>query len=174
MPKLILTRGIPGSGKSTWTKSFQAERINCVRVNRDCLRWMVFNKPHSDDKKLEKLVKDIERSAVLEALSRGYDVVVDDTHCVARAILDWDYTVNVTNVGKEDARRVQLLVVDFPISIAEAIRRDVLREHKVGAGVIRSMAMLLQEQMHDFNYETIRNLIVVSKHGEKIPFTWEV
>lgn len=174
MPKLILTRGIPGSGKSTWAQAYQAERLNCVRVNRDCLRWMVFNKPHSDDKKLEKLVKDIARSAVLEALSRGYDVVVDDTHCVARAILEWDYTVNVTNVGKDDDKRIQLLVVDFPISMAEAIRRDKQRDYPVGAGVIRDMVKLLQEQMHDFNYEVIRNLIVVSKHGAKIPFTWEV
>ena len=102
MPKLILTRGIPGSGKSTWAKAYIAERLGAVRINRDCLRWMVFNKPHSDDKKLEKLVKDIERSAVLESLSRGYDVVVDDTHCVAKAILEWDYTVNVRNKSQED------------------------------------------------------------------------
>ena len=42
MPKLILTRGIPASGKSTWAKAWvQEDPQRRVRVNRDDLRRML-------------------------------------------------------------------------------------------------------------------------------------
>ncbi|NUR25646.1 MAG: AAA family ATPase, partial [Catenulispora sp.] len=37
MPKFILTRGLPGSGKTTWAKA----QPGFVRVNRDELRTML-------------------------------------------------------------------------------------------------------------------------------------
>jgi predicted kinase len=40
MGKLILTRGVPASGKSTWAKAWvEEDPLNRVRVNRDNLRW---------------------------------------------------------------------------------------------------------------------------------------
>ena len=42
MSKLILTVGIPGSGKSTWSQQYIRENPNTVRVNSDRLREMLF------------------------------------------------------------------------------------------------------------------------------------
>lgn len=40
MPKLILCRGIQGSGKTTWAKQYCKEHPNTIRVNRDDIRQM--------------------------------------------------------------------------------------------------------------------------------------
>lgn len=40
MSKIIVTRGLPASGKSTWAKAWvAADPANRVRVNRDAIRW---------------------------------------------------------------------------------------------------------------------------------------
>ena len=38
MAKIILCRGIQGSGKTTWAKNYCNEHPNSIRVNRDDLR----------------------------------------------------------------------------------------------------------------------------------------
>lgn len=41
MAKIILCRGIQGSGKTTWAKNYCNEHPNSTRVNRDDLRAMM-------------------------------------------------------------------------------------------------------------------------------------
>lgn len=38
MSKIILCRGIQGSGKTTWAKQYCKEHPNSIRVNRDDIR----------------------------------------------------------------------------------------------------------------------------------------
>ena len=40
-PRLIVLRGLPGSGKSTWAREYMAQRSGAVRINRDDLREML-------------------------------------------------------------------------------------------------------------------------------------
>ena len=40
MAKIILCRGIQGSGKTTWAKQYCKEHPNTIRVNRDDIRQM--------------------------------------------------------------------------------------------------------------------------------------
>ena len=44
MLKIIITRGIPGSGKTTWAKDVVKENSNYIRINRDDLRIMLIGK----------------------------------------------------------------------------------------------------------------------------------
>lgn len=162
MQKLILTRGIPGSGKSTWAKQYIEGHTNCVRVNRDSLRWMVYNAPYTADKRLEKLVRHMEQKAVSEALQAGYDVVLDNTHCALSAITKIIYDIENQFDGD-----VQIIVVDFPISTTEAIRRDRLRDYPVGNGVIESMHKLLADQKSSPDYLTVQKLVVESRELSK-------
>jgi len=127
---LIITRGIPASGKTTWARAWVAEDPgNRLRVNRDDLRQMLYNKPFGVD---EDTVSSLESSAVNAALRRGKSVVVDATHLHPRSLQRWEFVAT--------KYKAALLVQDFDCSIDEAIQRDQMRSRTVGAEVIRNMA----------------------------------
>lgn len=52
MKTLTLTKGLPGSGKTTWAKEEQKKDSNLVRVNKDELRSMLHNSVHSKGSKV--------------------------------------------------------------------------------------------------------------------------
>jgi DNA transposition AAA+ family ATPase len=41
--KLIVMKGLPASGKTTWSKAYVKSHPNTVRINRDDLRLMLYN-----------------------------------------------------------------------------------------------------------------------------------
>ena len=78
MSKLIITRGLPASGKSTWAKQWVLEDPeHRVRINQDDIRLMLgkYWVP-----KREPLVQHIQEEALIEALLKGYDIVIDNTN----------------------------------------------------------------------------------------------
>ncbi len=86
MNKLILTVGIPGSGKSTWSQQYIRENLNTVRVNSDRLREMLFAynpyrmKEYWSDSNLqnrESIVRKLVRDMASNLLSKGHDVIID-------------------------------------------------------------------------------------------------
>jgi predicted kinase len=85
---LIITRGLPGSGKTTCARAWVAgDRAHRVRVNRDDLRAML------DDGEFEKGVTEprilaVRDAAILGALARGLDVICDDTNLPQRTARD--------------------------------------------------------------------------------------
>lgn len=85
MSKLIITRGLPASGKSTWAKQWVLEDPeHRVRINQDDIRLMLgkYWVP-----KREPLVQHIQEEALIEALLKGYDIVIDNTN-LNKKVLD--------------------------------------------------------------------------------------
>lgn len=125
MSELILTRGLPGSGKSTWAHDWvDCDRENRVRVNRDDIRHMLFGAYRGVD---EGAVTSVETATVKAALSAGKDVVVDAMHLKVSYIKKW-------------ARIHRVAIQTFHTPIEECVLRDAVRERKVGEKVIRSIA----------------------------------
>lgn len=88
MTTLTITRGLPGSGKTSWAKAGQMVS-EYARFNRDDLRHMVFGayvglSPAEEDK-----ITQIQQSGVRAALSIGEDVVVDDTNLNTKTVKAW-------------------------------------------------------------------------------------
>lgn len=121
MAKLIITRGLQGSGKTTRAKAWVAEDpTHRARVNRDDLRRMVHN-GFWDGDNTEKLIVRLRDVMIKTALKMGQDVVSDDTNLPSRTVRDliklaelsgaeyeiWDMTdVPVEVCIERDAQRV--------------------------------------------------------------------
>lgn len=137
MPKLILTRGIPASGKSTWAKAWvQEDPQNRLRVNRDNLRWTLGVKEGVGSYQQEQEVTYWQREMAKRALRAGNDVVVDDMNLRAKFVKEW-----IAFAQKEGAF---IEFQDFPISVDDAVTRDMIRltngQRSVGEIAIRSIA----------------------------------
>lgn len=133
MPALIVTRGLPGSGKSTWAKSWIAENpVQRVRVNRDNLRYEFYGRYSGLTFEQEERITRHQRARVAAALRLGNDVVVDDTHLRNLYVRQWE------QIARREGARLD--VRDFPIDVHTAIVRDAARTRTVGADVIISLA----------------------------------
>ena len=140
--KLILTRGIQGSGKSTWAKSWVAEDPeHRIRINNDDIRNMLgpYWVPSRED-----IVSSAKRNFALNGMLLGYDIVVDNMNLNPKEIKFWTDIVDTHN--SSDPRAVKPDIVrweyeiefkDFFISLEECIRRDAARPNPIGEKVIR-------------------------------------
>jgi len=126
MTELILTRGVPASGKTTWAKQY-AKDYNFVRVNRDELRKELSVR-HGQN---EPLVTKIQHSRVKELLRNDISVIVDDTNLTARFVKEWLKLAAEQNAFAS--------FMDFEIDYETAVARDSGRfDDSVGEEVIKS------------------------------------
>lgn len=133
MLEVIILKGLPASGKSTWAKDFIQGKNNWVIVSRDSIRestgeyWV----PSRED-----YITDVEESSVLMALKNNLNVIIDATNLNDERNKKWDRIIDVVRYGKE----INISYKSFDISIEEAIERDSKRERSVGKKVILNMA----------------------------------
>lgn len=136
MNKLILTRGIQGSGKSTWARKWvEEDPINRVRINNDDIRNML-GKYWVTER--EPLVSEIKQNIATNAMSRGYDIVVDNMNLNPKEVKFWQDIVKYNNeVSPISKYLYEIEFKDFFISLEECIRRDAMRPNPIGEKVIR-------------------------------------
>ena len=141
--KLILTRGIQGSGKSTWAKAWVAEDPeHRIRINNDDLRNMFG--PYWVPTR-ENLVSSIKRDLAHTAMRYGYDIIVDNMNLNPKEIKYWEDIVNKYNnyVNNTDIKpnwaqyQYEIKFKDFFIPLDECIRRDANRPNPIGEKVIK-------------------------------------
>jgi predicted kinase len=136
MKRVIILRGIPGSGKSTYAKQLVEENPNSYkRINRDDLRAMFDNGTVS--KGNEKFVKQVRDILITKALEDGKHVIVDDTNLSESNMTRIQQLVYEFNKAHNDHVTVELK--EMETSLEESIARDAKREKKVGEKVIRNM-----------------------------------
>lgn len=138
MPKIILTRGIQGSGKSTWAKKWvEEDPTHRVRWNNDDFRRMLglYWVPER-----ENLVSMLRQGFISNAMLFGYDIVIDNMN-----LNDWNWddvqrkidNFNHCAFGLKPKKRYTLEFKDFfDVSLEECIERDAKREHPIGEKVI--------------------------------------
>lgn len=129
MSKLLILRGIPASGKSTFARQWVEESPDTrVRINRDDIRFQLFGKYWRVDEGAVTIAQD----SMLRSFLKKRDVVLDNTN-LARS-----YVVKVLKIAAEAGAEVEFK--DFPIHVEDAVERDSQRERQVGAEVIRQFA----------------------------------
>lgn len=130
---LIVARGLPGSGKSTWARAFVAEDpSNRVILSRDGFRSLLTGAPDAPHGVVEDAVTVLHRQAVETMLKAGTTVVVDDTNLPFGRVRDW--------LAIADALDVDYQVKDFTdVPLEECLRRNAARERVVDEQVVRKM-----------------------------------
>lgn len=118
MSKLVLTRGLPGSGKTTYAKRWASEGSGLrARVNRDDLREMLHGGPHGFVPELERRVTVAQEAQVFDMLQSGWDVIVDDMNLRSQYVRRWRTIARKAGATLE--------VVDFTnVPVGTCIDRD--------------------------------------------------
>lgn len=90
MSRLVITRGLPGSGKTTYAKRWVSENATRrSRLNRDDLREMLHGGPQGYARELENAVTVAHQAGVRALLMSGKDVICDDMNLSSRQVRDW-------------------------------------------------------------------------------------
>src|SRR5579885_1813600 len=120
MKTMILTKGLPASGKSTYAKELlKKEPGRWKRVNRDDLRAMLDDSVWSESN--EKYVVALQEHVIRTALNAGVNVIVDNTHLVPRTLQKMhDIAASVGDV--------KVIEKAFNCTVQEALTRNALRQ----------------------------------------------
>ncbi|AGL20592.1 AAA family ATPase [Actinoplanes sp. N902-109] len=130
MTRLLITRGLPASGKTTFARKLQPQ---VVRVNRDDLRRMLHGR-RLYTQWAEGQVTHAQRAAVQALLRAHASVIVDDTNLRQKTVREWAELAARFGASFE--------VHDFTdVPVEECIRRDTERpeDDRVGAEAIQRM-----------------------------------
>lgn len=150
MRKVILMKGLPGSGKSTVAKKIIAENPETYkRINRDDLRTMFDNGTTTNSN--EKFVKKVRDVLIVKALEEGKSLVIDDTNLSETNLRRITQLVNEYN--KKFGENVIVEVQELDTSIEVCIARDALREKPVGEKVIRNMRKTFSKDSPEYRIQ---------------------
>ena len=131
MKTLTMTKGLPGSGKSTWAlELMKANPGQYKRINKDLLRELLDGGKWSRDN--EKFVLKMRDHIAIEALQSGKHVIIDDTGFAP--IHEDNLRALAASCGAE------FKIQDFTkVPIETCIERDLKRINSVGEAVIKKM-----------------------------------
>lgn len=134
MSKLIILRGISGSGKSTWAES---QAGHPVIVSRDRIRMATFGTEDFID---ENFITKVEHAAIAAGLASGRDVIVDNTNIQPK------YIKAQAEIGFKAGAEVEVKMFDvsLPVALARNSSRAVRGGRNVPEDVIRKQHERLQ------------------------------
>ena len=149
MPKIILCRGIQGSGKTTWAKQWVLEDPeHRVRFNNDDIRNML-GKYWVPSR--EKLVLDLKKQFIMSSVMAGYDIVIDNMNLNPKEVEFYKTYIEKHNIimqffneldeetklGFKDDSKYELKFKDLFTPLQECIERDSKRPNPIGEEVIK-------------------------------------
>ena len=132
--ELVITIGLPASGKTTWTNEWIEQHPEYVNVNRDDIRLGLQGRKRYNkfSKWREDLVTEISTATAKGALEAGKSVIISDTNLNPGRNANWKQFADFFKVAYREK-----LFTD--VYIGELLDRDARREFPVGQRVITGM-----------------------------------
>ena len=160
MLKVIVLKGVPSSGKSSWAKQKVAEDPFYLRVNNDDLRALLHNSVFS--KENESLITATRQSIIRLGLKNNKNIIVDNVNAGKQ---NFD---EVLKIAQQSGKDVEIIEKPFYIELDEAIKRDSLRTGtaKVGEEVIKKFWNKLGKRQFEHYHPRIE--IVLKGNGSII------
>jgi len=132
--KLLLLRGLPGSGKTTYAENLIKANSSWKRVSKDMLRDML--SLGQIDEKNEFLLNQASHTLIIYYLTQGFNVVSDnmnlDPKQVQLLVHKTCMKLNTFNM----LNQLEIEVKEFYTSLEECIERDSLRPMPVNQSII--------------------------------------
>lgn len=171
--KLILTRGIPASGKSTFAKSWVSEDpTHRVRFNWDDLRNMMgpYWVPEREN---TGILKDLRSTFLLRMMEHQWDIVCDNMNLNPKEAEFFKREVdnfNSTYCWEGNANNKEPYEIeykDFFTPVEECIRRDSMRPNPIGATVIRQTWNRYRTMICTLENQRVHDRVKQPKEGLK-------
>ncbi|QIS16441.1 AAA family ATPase [Nocardia arthritidis] len=124
MTELVITRGYPGSGKTTYARQWAAQPGRAKAPSRDELRNTLYGIEGFGTPQQEQVITAVQKAAVRVLLDSGLSVVIDDTNLRTRHARDWADLALEHNVHFE--------VVDIKAGLEDCIARNEARGYAGG------------------------------------------
>ena len=141
MAKIILCRGIQGSGKTTWAKQWVLEDPeHRVRFNNDDIRNML-GKYWVPSREI--FVNDLKRFFLWKSMFYGFDVVIDNMNLNSKELEYYNKVIDNWNnpawiLSDMVESKYELEIKNFFTPLEECIERDSKRPNPIGKKVIRN------------------------------------
>jgi predicted kinase len=153
--RVIITKGLPASGKSSWADEFISENPDFVKIEKDQIRkdTSLFKDGVYVHKRGDEGIVIKERDRLIRrALQSGKSVISSDTNLTQKHI------TQISAIARQNNAKVEIKsFLDVPI--AELIERDAKRENSVGEQVIRRMF-----------HEQVKRMPTFLKYDPELPF----
>lgn len=155
MSRIILTRGLPASGKSTWAKDIARRNPNTVRVNRDDIRSQLY--PGADYRDIdEDLITEVETATARAALRNGKMVIVDAMHLQQRYINRWQrlgYPVEIVEFHAPlEVLHERNRVRPFGDTVPQEVISKNFQKYTNKDGSLRKVSLKPEEYVIDYKY----------------------
>jgi len=170
--KLLILKGLPGSGKTTWAREFVKTNKDWVRINRDDLRNM---RGEYWVPKQERIITDWEDNCIRGSLRHGHNVILDATN------LNQDRNKARVDGLKAGFPELKVEYKFFNVPVEECIKRDLIRPNSVGEKVIWGMynkylkpAQVVYTEVIDLPRAVIFDLDgTLAKMNGRSPYEWD-
>lgn len=138
LPKnVLILRGIPGSGKTTWAKQYMSQMPPgmIARISNDDIVAMTFGTSWRRQEGIADTLRKIRASLLKDLLLSPdvHEVIIDNTNLSVRTVGE------LQKIAHKHGANVFVLDSFLRISVEACIERDASRENPVGEDVVRKM-----------------------------------
>ena len=157
-PKLIILCGIPGSGKSTYAKTYMERNYNMIHLSSDEIRKELYGDENIQGNPGE--VFTLMQKRAIEALNNGNDVIYDATNITRKD------RAGIIGICPKFAK-IECHIIWAPIEVC--IQRDAERDRTVGKEVIDRMLKRFQAPYYDEGIDDI--MVILPDDFNKMQYT---